>query len=111
MKSNPKRKSKPKPKPPLRSKNKLNFTVIAIFLVILGSIGSGIAAAFLFYKLGRQSLSTVTTPSENPTQKIKQGKSETTNREFKIIEEREILVRVYDFVHQQKEENKGQPPS
>ncbi len=100
MKTDPRK--KPQPQPPSRSKFRINVTAVAIFLVIVGSIASGIATAFLSYKLGRQSLSAVTTPPENPTKKIVKEEGGKTAQEFKIISEREILVKVYDFVYEQK---------
>ncbi len=95
MKTKSRRVSKVKPR------FRLNMTVLAFFLVIFGSIAAGIATAFVSYKLGRESLATVTTPSENPSQKI--AKEESNNQDFRIIDEREILVRVYDFVYKQKQ--------
>lgn len=109
MGSNPKRKLKPKFLS--LSQLRMNTTVLAIFVVILGSIPVGLVSAIIAYRLGQKSLSTVTTPADNPTKKIVQGKPQTTSQEFKIINEKEILVKVYDFVYQQKQESKAQPSS
>lgn len=105
------RKRKLKPQPQSNSQFRINITVVTICLVILGSIVSGIATAIIAYQLGRQSLSTVTTPADNPSKKMVQDKPQKTLQEFKIINEKEILVKVYDFVYQQKQENKAQPSS
>lgn len=110
---NPKSPIKPHPRRISREARQQQFkrkvTVFTIFCVIFGSVAAGIVTAFLAYTLGRQSLSAVTTPSENPTQKIVKGENQrATNQEFKIMKEKEILVRVYDFVHKQKQENKAQ---
>ncbi len=100
--------------PPRRQKRspfRINLAVVAFFLIIFGSIGAGIATGFASYRLGRESLSTVTTPKENPTKKIAKTNNQSNNQsnpEFEITNEREILVRVYDFVVAKKEELKAQ---
>jgi hypothetical protein len=81
------------------------MTILAFVLVIFGSIASGIVTVVVAYQLGRQSLSTVTTPSENPSQKI--IKEEGVKKDFTIIDEKEILVKVYDFVQKQKQDMKN----
>lgn len=88
---------------------RINLTVVAFLLLIFGSIGAGIATGFATYRLGRESLSTVTTPQGNPIEKlVKTPNSKQKNEEFKITNEREILVRVYDFVVAKKEEQKAE---
>jgi len=105
--------SEPK-KPRLKKKKKspfrINLTVVAFFLLIFGSIAAGIVAGFASYRLGRESLSTVTTPQENPTEKLPMttANKDSQPKEFEITEERKILVQVYDFVVAKKEELKLQ---
>ena len=95
-----------------RSEFKLPLAIITIIIMIFGSIGSGIAVAIFTYNLGKASLSGVTSPPENPSQKIfKTKKNKFNQKQFKLISEREILVKVYDFVYQQKEANKAKSSS
>ena len=95
-----------------RSEFKLPLAIIAIIIMIFGSIGSGIAVAIFTYNLGKDSLSAVTSPPENPSQKIfKTKKSKSNQKQFKLVSEREILVKVYDSVYQQKQANKAKSSS
>ncbi|MBF2058553.1 MAG: hypothetical protein IGQ45_15395 [Cyanobacterium sp. T60_A2020_053] len=82
----------------------MNLSVIAFILVIISSIGAGITTGFFSYTMGKDSLSGVATPNDNPTQKLQKPLNfDNLQEEFKIIPEQQVLVKVYDSIHQQKQ--------
>lgn len=84
-----------------------NSTILASSLVILSSLTVGVASGLVSYYVGSESLKSVNTPSENPTQKINaQEKQGQNNQKFTVVPEQKILVKVYDYVHQQQEASK-----
>lgn len=87
---------------------KINSTSLTFMLIILGSLGAGITTTILAYKFGSESLETVQFPEENPAQKLAIKNS--ANQGFQIINEKKILVQVYDYVHAQKEASKNKKP-
>ena len=89
----------------------MNSTIVASILVLLGSIGLGIGTGLFAHKLGSESLTGVKSPSENPSQKIKEVDNQKSDlskkKDFKIIEEKRMIITVYDYVQQQRNLAKG----
>ena len=84
-----------------------NSTILASSLVILSSLTVGVASALVAFYVGSESLKSVNTPSENPTQKLNGQKKEgQTNQKFTIVPEKQVLVKVYDYVKKQQEASK-----
>ncbi|MBD2392858.1 hypothetical protein H6G11_01135 [Cyanobacterium aponinum FACHB-4101] len=84
-----------------------NSTILASSLVILSSLTIGVASGLISFYVGSESLKSVNTPPENPTQKINEQEKEVQdNKKFSIIPEQKILVKVYDYVHKQQEASK-----
>ncbi|NCO75781.1 MAG: hypothetical protein GW795_05930 [Cyanobacteria bacterium] len=85
-----------------------NYTVITSAVAVLSSLAVGLSAGFLSFYLGRESLKGVTSPQENPTQKI--NNNEDTNggqiKKFKLMKEQTMLVTVYDYIKKNREESK-----
>ncbi|BAQ66529.1 hypothetical protein [Geminocystis sp. NIES-3709] len=85
----------------------LSPTAIASILVVLSSLSIGLATGFLSFYLGAESLTGVTSPEENPTQKINnKSDNEGQGTNFQLISEQKILVKVYDQIHKAREESK-----
>ncbi len=87
-------------------------TITASVLVLLSSLGLGLATGFFAHKMGSESLKGVKSPTENPSQKIADSKIDqevdlSTKKDFEIIPEKKIIVNVYDYVTEQRELSKG----
>lgn len=82
----------------------MNLSVITFILIIISSLGAGVATGFFSYTMGKDSLMGVATPHDNPTQKLQKPLNfENIQEDFTIIPEQTILVKVYDSIHQQKQ--------
>lgn len=87
--------------------NLLKPTTIASSIVILSSLAVGLGSGFFAFYLGSTSLVGVTSPAENPTQKINnQEKNDSTGKKFTLMSEQKMLVKVYDRIHKAREESK-----
>lgn len=85
----------------------LKPTTIASTIVLLSSLAVGIASGLFSFYLGSTSLVGVTSPPENPTQKINnQENNDLKGKKFHLMSEEKILVNVYDYVHKAREESK-----
>jgi hypothetical protein len=85
----------------------LKPTTLASVLVLISSLGVGLAAAIFAFYLGTTSLVGVTSPAENPTQKINnQENKDGKIKKFDLMSEQKILVKVYDHVQKVREESK-----
>ncbi|HIK37006.1 MAG: hypothetical protein NZ901_07810 [Geminocystis sp.] len=87
----------------------VNPAVVASFFVILGSVSVGVVSGVTAFYLGSESLKTVNSPEENPTQKL--GKWETVDLKkyhFQPVEEKTVLVKVYNYVQEQRRAVKEQ---
>ena len=93
----------------------MNTTITASILVIISSLGLGLLTGWFSFEMGSDSLKGVKSPSENPSQKISPSNGNekidlSQKKDFKIIEEKRIIVTVYDYVQEQrgvtKEEDK-----
>ncbi|MGI0482813.1 hypothetical protein ACN4EE_18755 [Geminocystis sp. CENA526] len=87
----------------------LSPTAIASVFVLIGSLSIGLGTGYLTFYLGTESLMGVTSPEENPTQKIN-GKTENNGeiQNFTLMSEQKMLVKVYDHIHKAREESKLQ---
>ena len=82
-------------------------TVIASTIVLFSSLSIGIGTGLLSFYLGRESLKGVTSPEENPTQKINPNLGNNGERQnFQLMSEKTVLVKVYDYVQTAREESK-----
>lgn len=90
----------------------MNSTIIASLIVLLSSIGLGMFTGYLSFALGSESLKGVKSPEENPSKKILEQKSDVKQQEeFQFVDEKKILVKVYDHIHQYREANKKKEKS
>jgi dipeptide/tripeptide permease len=84
-----------------------NYTVITSAVAVLSSLAVGLSTGFLSFYLGRESLKGVTSPQENPAQKVN---NEDNNggqiKKFKLMKEQTMLVTVYDYIKKNREESK-----
>lgn len=89
---------------------KINSTPMIFGMILSITLGTGILSAIVAYKFGTLSLEAVESPAENPTQKlaIKNVATKKSEKSFQLMKEKDILVNVYDYVHNQKEANKKQ---
>ncbi len=80
---------------------KINPTLKLTILLLLLMSGAGTASAFLAYQAGTQALKGVSQPENNPTKKLTEGEKKSTEpTEFKPIDEKTILIKVYNHTHQ-----------
>ena len=85
----------------------MNSKILLSLFVLLGSLGLGLGAGYFTYSLGSESLKGVRAPEDNPSQKIVDKPLDLSKKqEFKLIEEKTILVNAYDHVHGQRETSK-----
>ncbi|MDJ0843699.1 hypothetical protein [Crocosphaera sp.] len=79
---------------------KINSTLKLTLLLLLVMSGAGTASAYLAYQAGTQALKGVSQPENNPTKKLTEGSKKSTEpTEFKPIDEKTILIKVYDHTH------------
>ena len=79
---------------------KINRTLKLTLLLLLVMSGAGTASAYLAYQAGTQALQGVSQPENNPTKKLGEGSKKSTEpTEFKPIDEKTILIKVYDHTH------------
>ncbi|MDJ0662309.1 MAG: hypothetical protein QNJ42_22900 [Crocosphaera sp.] len=80
---------------------KINSTLKLTLLLLLVMSGAGTASAYLGYQAGTQALKGVSQPENNPTKKLTEGSKKSTEpSEFKPIDEKTILIKVYNHTHQ-----------
>ena len=85
----------------------MKSTIAASIVVLLSSIGVGTVVGSIFFELGSESLKGVTSPADNPNNTITEQKLDLKQREkFQLIEEKRILVQVYDHVYKYREAKK-----
>ena len=79
---------------------KINHTLKLTLILLLVMSGAGTASAYFAYQMGTQALQGVSQPENNPTKKLGDGSKKSTEpTEFKPIDEKTILIRVYDHTH------------
>ncbi|MEL4893885.1 hypothetical protein [Crocosphaera sp. Alani8] len=83
---------------------KINQTLKLTLLLLLIMSGAGTASAYLAYQAGTQALKGVSQPENNPTKKLgESSKKSNEPTEFKPIDEKTILIRVYDHTHKKNQ--------
>ncbi|MEA5512212.1 hypothetical protein VB715_20780 [Crocosphaera sp. UHCC 0190] len=89
----------------------INSTIKLTVLLLLVMSGAGTASAYFAYHAGHAALRGVSQPDINPTKKLTDApKTSTEPTEFKPVDEKTILVKVYDHVHN-KEKSPAQGDS
>lgn len=80
---------------------KINSTVKLTLLLLLVMSGAGTASAYLTYQAGKEALKGVSQPEINPTKKLIDGSTKSSEAtQFKPIDEKTILIKVYNHTHQ-----------
>ncbi|MGK7886378.1 MAG: hypothetical protein AB4057_17365 [Crocosphaera sp.] len=83
---------------------KINQTLKLTLLLLFVMSGAGTASAYFAYQMGAQALEGVSQPEINPTKKLGKGTQKSTEpTEFKPIDEKTILIKVYDYTHKKNE--------
>jgi hypothetical protein len=84
---------------------KVKATFLLTFTILLMMIGAGVASAYVGYLMGREALKVVTQPDTDSEQAIIDRKKPLggSHKGLKIVEERSILVDVYNYTHQKEQ--------
>ena len=84
----------------------LQSTFLLIFVLLLMMLAGGSASAYIGYLMGSEALKVVTQPDSNSQESVSKSKAKSgSHKGLKIIEEREILVNVYDHIYNQTKKN------
>ena len=90
----------------------MNSTILAIILVLLSSVGLGVFTGLVSFNLGSESLKGVKSLTVSNTKKTNAPESDesdlTQRKKFQFIEERTILVKVYDHIHRHRQASQKQ---
>ncbi|ELS03382.1 hypothetical protein Xen7305DRAFT_00031040 [Xenococcus sp. PCC 7305] len=91
--------------------NRINLqsTFLLIFVLLLMMLAGGSASAYVGYLMGKEALKVVTQPDTNSQEPVAKTKRRVgSHKGLSIIEEREVLVNVYDHIYNQtkKEQEK-----
>ncbi|MGK7873552.1 MAG: hypothetical protein AB4426_09645 [Xenococcaceae cyanobacterium] len=87
---------------------KFNSTVVLTFILLVMMSCAGTVSALWGFNLGHQALKSVTQPDVNPAKKLAGNKQASgKQKELTMVQEREILVRVYDRIHGKGGESKA----
>jgi hypothetical protein len=82
---------------------KINSTIKFIVILLVMMSGAGTASAYLAFKAGYESLKGVSQPTANPTKKLlNNAKPSNHPKEFIPIDEKTILIKVYDHVNKKE---------
>lgn len=74
--------------------------------LLLVMSGVSTASAYIAYKVGYKALQGVDQPTANPAKKLtKVKKSSTRPTEFEPVDEKMILIKVYDHIHAQEKKS------
>jgi bacillopeptidase F (M6 metalloprotease family) len=74
--------------------------------LLLVMSGISTASAYIAYKVGYKALQGVDQPTANPAKKLtKIKKSSTRPTEFEPVDEKMILIKVYDHIHSQEKKS------
>lgn len=80
---------------------KLKITISLVFVVLLMMLGAGGASAYIGYLMGREALKVVTQPDTDSEQSSEREKPPGgSHKGLTIIEEKAVLVDVYNHIHQ-----------
>lgn len=84
----------------------INSTIKLTLLLLVIMSGVGTASAYLAYKAGSEALQGVSQPTANPAKKLtKIKKTSTQTTEFEPVDEKTILIKVYDHIHGEKKKS------
>lgn len=84
----------------------IGFTIKWTILLLLVMSGVGTASAYFAYQAGYEALQGVNQPTANPAKKLtKVKKSSTRPTEFEPVDEKAILIKVYDHIHAQEKKS------
>ena len=79
---------------------KLNATVVLTLILLVIILGAGSASAWLGFAIGYEALRGVTQPDITPAKKLASNQQTSGQEKGKtIVPEREILIRVYNYIH------------
>ena len=81
---------------------KLKVTLSMIFVILLMMLGAGGASAYIGYLMGREALKAVTQPDTDSEQINEKKPVGGSHKGLNIIQEKTVLVNVYDFIHQKQ---------
>ncbi|HAC65565.1 MAG TPA: hypothetical protein DCF68_19045 [Cyanothece sp. UBA12306] len=85
---------------------KINPTIKLTLLLLVIMSGVGTASAYLAYNVGYKALQGVNQPPTNPAKKLKKTANLSTKpTEFVPVNEKTILIKVYDHIHQEEKSN------
>ena len=80
-------------------------TIALTFGLLTTMLLAGIASAFAGYTLGHEALKGVTQPDSNPTQSFTDNESSANvSQALNFVNERTLLVKVYDHIHSKEQE-------
>ena len=87
---------------------KFNSTVALTLILLVMMLGAGTVSALWGFTLGHEALKGVTQPDINPAKKLGDNRQVSEGqKELKFVDEREILIRVYDHTHGKGEKPRG----
>lgn len=85
----------------------LKITLMLISAVMLMMLGAGAASAYIGYLMGREALKVVTQPNTNSENNLDRQKPVGgTHKGLTVIEERSVLINVYNHIQQKKQSGK-----
>lgn len=80
----------------------LQSTFVLVFVLLLMMLLGGLVSAYIGFLMGTEALKVVTQPDINTQEPITKNKSRVSSyKGLEIIEEREVLVNVYDHIYNQ----------
>ena len=78
----------------------LQSTFLLIFVLLLIMLAGGSASAYIGFLMGTEALKVVTQPDANSQETVTKTKTRAGSyKGLEIIEEREVLVNVYDYIY------------
>ncbi|MEM8778618.1 MAG: hypothetical protein AAGF26_07055 [Cyanobacteria bacterium P01_G01_bin.49] len=85
---------------------KINSTIKLTLLLLIVMSGAGTASAYFAYRAGSDAVQGVNQPDINPTKKLKDIKKTSTKPvKFKPVDEKTILIKVYNHTHDDKKKS------
>jgi hypothetical protein len=86
---------------------KLRSVLTITTLLLLSILGAGAASAYMGYKMGTLALKGVSQPEDNPTRKLARQKGYRKPQPFEPVDEKTILVKVYNQKYQYNKKTKS----
>ncbi|MDJ0718320.1 MAG: hypothetical protein QNJ54_29525 [Prochloraceae cyanobacterium] len=87
---------------------KINLTAIFTPILLVTMLGAAIESAKLGFAIGDEALSGITQPDRTPAQNLAKNKPTSSEQKQKtIVPEKEILIKVYDYVYSKGGNLKG----